>query len=66
MTVTHDQPLSSIRYWTDDKGLVEGLEGYYPMLCEKDPVIRAAIAQIKVGEAALRARVHELDYGVDE
>lgn len=61
MVVTSDARLSSIRYYTDEKGLVDGLRDYYPMLCENDPVIRAALGQILVAEAALRLRVKEID-----
>ena len=56
-----------ISYWIEKYGIVDAVEEYAPPEWKADPVIQAALAQLKVAKAALQQRVSELDQGhVDE
>lgn len=61
-----DQPLHMIRYWIEDKGIDTTFEDYYPELAEKDPVLKLALAQKKVAEFAIHARVKEIERDAPE
>lgn len=41
---------SSWKYWRDKKGIEEALENYYPETLKNDPMLMAALVQIRSGE----------------
>jgi hypothetical protein len=47
-------------YWRNKYGAADALEDYFPQTLAADPVLSSALAQIKVANLAIEARMDQL------
>jgi hypothetical protein len=59
-SLSKDLPIHTLKYWMEDKGIVETFHTYFPNLARTDPIIRRCLLDIKIATSALNLRVEEL------
>lgn len=64
--MTTPEPPHMWGYWRDKYGIADALKDYYPELLKGDPVLSAAVAQLRMAELAIEARMQEIAHNTPD